>query len=192
MFINASSYVDNKTLDKVLIDSSIDFELSSFDLFKNISHLSPLDQMMLCDYKTFMVDDVLTKVDRASMSVSIEAREPLLDHKIIEFSAKIPFSLKYKNGSGKYLLKQVLYKHIPKELIERPKSGFQIPLYEWLKSDLKEVLDFYLDSKKLAESNIYDVDEILNLKNEYYQGKSVNISLLWFVLMYEMWREKWL
>jgi len=155
-------------------------------------YLSPLDQMTLCDYKTFMVDDVLTKVDRASMSVSIEAREPLLDHKIIEFSASIPSSLKYKNGVGKYLLKKVLYKHIPKELIERPKSGFQIPLYEWLKSDLKEVLDFYLDSEKLAESGIYNVDEIVKLKNDYYEGKSVNISLLWFVLMYEMWREKWL
>jgi asparagine synthase (glutamine-hydrolysing) len=127
MFINASSYVDNKTLDKVLIDSSIDFELSSFDVFKNISHLSAQDQMSICDYKTFMVDDVLTKVDRASMSVSIEAREPLLDYKIIieareplldykiiEFSASIPSSLKYKNSSGKYLLKKVLYKHIPK------------------------------------------------------------------------------
>ncbi len=192
MFINASSYVDNETLDKVLIDNSIDFDLSSFDIFKKVDHLSPLDQMTLCDYKTFMVDDVLTKVDRASMSVSIEAREPLLDHKIIEFSAKLPSSLKYKNGVGKYLLKEVLYKHIPKELIERPKSGFQIPLYEWLKSDLREVLDFYLDSEKLAESGIYNVDEIVKLKNDYYEGKSVNISLLWFVLMYEMWREKWL
>ncbi len=192
MFINASSYVDNETLDKVLIDNSIDFDLSSFNIFKKVDHLSPLDQMTLCDYKTFMVDDVLTKVDRASMSVSIEAREPLLDHKIIEFSAKLPSYLKYKNGVGKYLLKEVLYKYIPKELIERPKSGFQIPLYEWLKSDLREVLDFYLDNEKLAESGIYNVDEIVKLKDDYYEGKSVNISLLWFVLMYEMWREKWL
>ena len=192
MFINASSYVDNKTLDRVLIDNSIDFELSNFDVFDKVSHLSPLDQMTLCDYKTFMVDDVLTKVDRASMAVSIEAREPLLDHKIIEFSARIPSSLKYKNSVGKYLLKKVLYKHIPKELIERPKSGFQIPLYEWLKSDLRELLDFYLSRERLALSGIYHVEEIEKLKDDYYHDKSVNISLLWFILMYEMWREKWL
>jgi len=192
MFINASSYVDNETLDRVLKDSSIDFALSSFALFDKVSHLAPLDQMTLCDYKTFMVDDVLTKVDRASMSVSIEAREPLLDHKIIEFSATIPSSLKYKNGVGKYLLKEVLYKHIPKELIERPKSGFQIPLYEWLKGDLRKMLDFYLDRDRLIVSDIYNVDELLKIKNDYYEGKSVNISLLWFVLMFEMWREKWM
>jgi asparagine synthase (glutamine-hydrolysing) len=126
------------------------------------------------------------------MSVSIEAREPLLDHKIIEFSANIPSALKYKNKTGKYLLKEVLYKHIPKELIERPKSGFQIPLDEWLKSDLRDVLDFYLDSKKLDESGVFHVHNIMKLKDDYYQGKSVNISLLWFVLMFEMWREKWL
>ncbi len=82
MFINASSYVDNKTLDKVLIDSHIDFELSSFDVFKNINHLSAQDQMSICDYKTFMVDDVLTKVDRASMSVSIEASTRSQDHRV--------------------------------------------------------------------------------------------------------------
>jgi len=192
MFINASSYVDNKTLNSVLIDNEIDFTISSFSVFDKVDHLSSLDQMTLCDYKTFMVDDVLTKVDRASMSVSIEAREPLLDHKIIEFSAAIPSSLKYKNGSGKYLLKEVLYKYIPKELIERPKSGFQIPLYEWLKSDLREMLDFYLDRERLVQSNIYEVDEVLKIKDAYYEGKSVNISLLWFVLMFEMWRERWL
>ncbi len=192
MFINASSYVDNNTLDKILIDNNIDFNLSSFAIFDKVSHLSPLDQMALCDYKTFMVDDVLTKVDRASMTVSIEAREPLLDHTIIEFSAHIPSSLKYKNGSGKYLLKEVLYKYIPKELIERPKSGFQIPLNEWLKSDLRDILDCYLEKKRLLQSGIYNVDELLKIKNDYYKGKSINISLLWFVLMFEMWREKWL
>jgi len=191
MFINASSYVDNKTLDKVLANSHIDFSLTSFSTFKKVGHLSELDQMMLIDYKTYMADDILTKVDRASMHVSIEAREPLIDHKIIEFSAQIPSSLKYKNDSGKYLLKEVLYKYIPKELIERPKSGFQVPLYEWLQNDLREILDYYLSPEKLTETNIYNVEEVIKIKELLYKGKYINLSLLWFILMFEMWREKW-
>ncbi len=192
MFINASSYVDNTTLNRVLIDSSVDFTLSDFDIFKKIDHLSTLDKMMICDYKTFMVDDVLVKVDRASMSVSLEAREPLLDHKIIEFLATIPSSLKYKDGVGKYLLKKILYKYIPKELIERPKSGFQIPLQEWLRDDLKELLDFYLDKKRLSKSGIYHIDEVLRIKKDLYDFKPINLSFLWFVLIFEMWKEQWM
>lgn len=148
--------------------------------------------MMLMDYKTFMVDDVLTKVDRASMSVSIEAREPLLDHKIIEYSATIPNELKYKNGTGKYLLKEILYDYVPKELIERPKSGFQIPLEHWLRTDLKDLVDKYLSKERLEKSDIYNVNEILKIKQDLFDNKTVNISLIWFVLMFEMWKEEWL
>ena len=191
MFINASSYVDNKTLDKVLLNNSIDFSLTHFKTFEKTNNLSALDQMMLIDYKTYMADDILTKVDRASMSVSIEAREPLLDHTIIEFSSKIPNSMKYKDNNGKYLLKEVLYKYVPKELIERPKVGFQVPLYEWLRDDLREKLDFYLSVNRLKETGIYDVEEVLEIKKRLYEGKSINLSLLWFILMFEMWRERW-
>jgi len=191
MFINASSYVDNKTLNKVLINSDIDFNLTHFKTFEKIDKLSTLDQIMLIDYKTYMTDDILTKVDRASMQLSIEAREPLIDHKIIEFTAQIPNNIKYKNNNGKYLLKKILYKYIPKKLIERPKVGFQVPLYEWLRNDLKEELDFYLSQERLTKSNIYKVDAILNIKKQLYAGKNINLSFLWFVLMFEMWREEW-
>ncbi|MCH9740020.1 MAG: asparagine synthase (glutamine-hydrolyzing), partial [Epsilonproteobacteria bacterium] len=191
MFINASSYVDKETLKSVLIDSSIDFELTNFASFKKIDNLSALEQMSIIDYKTYMADDILTKVDRASMTVSIEAREPLIDHKIIEFSAQVPDSIKYHKNIGKYLLKQVLYKHVPKELIERPKSGFQVPLYEWLRDDLREELDYYLSRDRLIASGIYNVDEVLKIKERLYKGKTINLSLLWFILMFEMWRERW-
>jgi asparagine synthase (glutamine-hydrolysing) len=147
--------------------------------------------MSVIDYKTFLPDDVLVKVDRASMAVSLEAREPLLDHKIIEYAAKIPVNIKYKNNTGKYLLKQILYKYIPKEMIERPKSGFQVPLIEWLRGDLKELLDSYVNESSLKTSGIYNTKEILKLKQKLYNGENINLSILWFVLMYEMWREKW-
>jgi len=191
MFINASSYVDNKTLDKILLNSDINVDVTHFKTFKKIEKLSTLDQMMIIDYQTYMADDILTKVDRASMNVSIEAREPLLDHTIIEFSAKVPYSMKYKNNIGKYLLKTILYKYVPKALIERPKVGFQIPLYEWLRDDLKEKLNFYLSKNRLLETGIYNVDEVLNIKEQLYLGKNINLSVLWFILMFEMWREKW-
>ena len=191
MFINASSYVDSQTLSEILIDSTIDFRLTGFGTFKKINQLSELEQMMLIDYKTYMSDDILTKVDRASMTVSIEAREPLIDHKIIEFSAQIPNHIKYKNNSGKYLLKNILYKYIPKKLIERTKSGFQVPLYEWLKNDLKEEIDYYLSKEKLLESGIYNVNAIINIKKQFYIGENINLSFLWFILMFEMWKEEW-
>ncbi|MDZ7817315.1 MAG: asparagine synthase C-terminal domain-containing protein [Aliarcobacter sp.] len=191
MFINASSYVDNETLKKVLKNTDIDFKGTAFEL-ELTDEISDLDKMMLMDYKTFMVDDVLTKVDRASMSVSIEAREPLLDHKIIEFSSKIPNTLKYKNNIGKYLLKEILYKNVPKELIERPKSGFQIPLEEWLKNDLKPLVENYLSSKRLEDSGIYNVSEVKNILTDLYSDKTVNVSIIWFILMFEMWKEEWL
>lgn len=193
MFINASSYVDNDTLKRVFKDTNIDFKNTAFNLnLEENENISSLDKMMMIDYKTFMVDDVLTKVDRSSMGVSIEAREPLLDHKIIEFSSTIPNSLKYKNGVGKYLLKEVLYKYVPKELIERPKSGFQIPLENWLRSDLKPLVLKYLSKERLEESAIYNTEEIESILNDLYSNKTVNVSLIWFILMFEMWQEEWI
>ena len=192
MFINASSYVDTKTLRSVLKESEADFSLSAFSVLDHAKGLDPIDQMSLCDYKTFMVDDVLTKVDRASMAVSLEAREPLLDHTIIEFAARLPAEMKYHEGEGKYLLKKILYKYVPKKLIERPKSGFQIPLERWLRSDLKPLVTHYLDPKRLEQSGIYNTEAIAKLLDRLYQSdKFVNFSLIWFILMFEMWRERW-
>ena len=140
MFVEASSYVDSDTINRYLKDGFKTLDQTGFDNFKGLQDVEPIEQMMAIDYQTFMVDDVLTKVDRATMSQSLEGREPLLDHKIIEYAATIPIELKYRDGSGKYLLKKVLEKHLPKEYWDRPKSGFQVPLFEWLKSDLRALL----------------------------------------------------
>ena len=146
---------------------------------------------MAMDYQTFMVDDVLVKVDRATMSQSLEGMEPLLDHKIVEYMARIPVSLKYKENNGKYLLKKVLYNHIPESYYERAKSGFQVPLFEWLKSDLKPMLDQYLDVERLEEGGIFDAQYVQVTLHKYYDGKYVNINEIWFILMFEMWRDEW-
>jgi asparagine synthase (glutamine-hydrolysing) len=145
--------------------------------------------MMAIDYKLFMNDDVLTKVDRATMSVSLEGREPLLDHRIIEYMARVPLDIKYKNKQGKYLLRQILYKYIPKEMVDKPKSGFQIPLNEWLRGELKPLVLKYLNNSKLDE-NIFDIEEIEQIKKRFFDGVDIG-TIIWFILMYQMWKEKW-
>ncbi|RLA84392.1 MAG: asparagine synthase (glutamine-hydrolyzing) [Epsilonproteobacteria bacterium] len=187
MFQNASSYVDKNDVNKIL---NIKSNKSIYSLFENKSNLTFLNYMMSVDYKAFMNDDVLTKVDRATMSVSLEGREPLLDHRIIEYLARVPEELKYKNRQGKYLLRQILYKYLPKEMVDKPKSGFQIPLEEWLKGDLRYLVEKYLDEKRL-DDEIFNVKEIVELKTKLFLGQYVNINQIWLVIMFEMWKEKW-
>ncbi|WP_375724533.1 asparagine synthase (glutamine-hydrolyzing) [Arcobacter sp. KX21116] len=187
MFENASSYVDK---DEIVRFLKIKRDNELFIKWNKVDNTKFLDQMMAVDYKIFMNDDVLTKVDRATMSVSLEGREPLLDHRIIEYMARVPLNKKYKNNQGKYLLRQVLYKYIPKELVDKPKSGFQIPLNEWLRDELKPLVLKYLDEEKL-DQNIFDKDEINSIKNKFFEGAEIGTTI-WFILMYQMWKEKWL
>ena len=145
--------------------------------------------MMLWDYHRYMVDDILTKVDRATMSLSIEGREPLLDHRIAEFMAQVPFDLKYKNGDSKYLLKKVLERYIPKEMIDRPKQGFGIPVFEWFNSELKSLFKTYLDKSELKKHNLLNEEYI---REEYNRLSSKNVNRLWFVLVFQMWYKKYI
>ncbi|MBT5492686.1 asparagine synthase (glutamine-hydrolyzing) [bacterium] len=188
MFQNASSYMDKYDVSRIL---NIKSEQSISSLFKNKSNLSFLNYMMAVDYKAFMNDDVLTKVDRATMSVSLEGREPLLDHRIIEYMARVPENIKYKNKEGKYLLRQVLYKYLPKEMVDKPKSGFQIPLEEWLKGDLKYLVEKYLN-ENILDKDIFNINEVIILKNNLFEGKNVNINQVWLIVMFQMWKGKWL
>ena len=185
MFCNASSYVDANDVSQFL-----NIESNLFNKFEFDGNLSFMDNMMLTDYKTFMVDDVLTKVDRATMSVSLEGREPLLDHRILEFMARVPLDIKYKNRQGKYLARQILYKHVPQALIDKPKAGFQIPLVEWMLADLKPLLEKHLVTAKL-DSEIFNVVEVIRLKQAFYAGDYIKVNSLWFILMFQMWREQW-
>jgi len=151
-----------------------------------------INQMLAIDYKTYMVDDILTKVDRATMSVSLEGREPLLDHRIIEFAAQLPSQLKYKNGDKKWLLKQITHKYLPKELMDRPKMGFGVPLTEWFRDELKEYFLIYLNKERLDKEGIFNSEEVIKLRDRYLEGNKENVRRLWFILMFEMWYERWM
>ncbi|MCT7446757.1 asparagine synthase (glutamine-hydrolyzing) [Aliarcobacter skirrowii] len=151
-----------------------------------------MNQMLAIDYKTYMIDDILTKVDRATMSVSLEGREPLLDYRIVEFVSQLPSNLKYKDGDKKWLLKQITHKYLPKEMMDRPKQGFGVPLTEWFRDELKEYFMIYLDERRIEKEGLFNSKEVVRLRDSYLSGNRENVQKLWFLLMFEMWYEKWM
>ncbi len=164
---------------------------SPFDLFRHFYDRAPADdplsRIQYVDIKTYLVDDILTKVDRASMAVSLEVRCPLLDHEFMENAARIPSSLKLKNGVGKYIFKEAIKKIVPEEILNRPKMGFSIPLAEWLRGDLKD----------LAHSLLFDQhDSLLNQQSvrkmwdRHQSGLRDLGSPLWTILMFRLWQRK--
>lgn len=153
--------------------------------------LSDLDKMMAIDFKTYQLDDILTKVDRATMSVSLEGREPLLDHRLIEFVARLDSSLKIHCGNKKYLLKQITHKYLPKELMDRPKMGFGVPIVEWFSDELKHYLDYYFDPSLLEKQGLFNVDLLIKMKEQYLGGRKHYMRKLWTILVFQMWYERW-
>ena len=163
--------------------------------FKDHINLDTNDFMNLqlaVGYKTFLVDDILAKVDRATMSVSLEGREPLLDHRIIEYVARLPSNFKYHQGVTKYLLKEIAHRYIPKSLLDRPKMGFSIPVEQWLKSDLRYLLDTYLSKESVDRVGILNFKTVDKILKTFYAGHRFNFSKIWFLLMFQMWAEQWL
>jgi asparagine synthase (glutamine-hydrolysing) len=153
--------------------------------------VSWLDNLLAIDYKTYQVDDILTKVDHATMSVGLEGREPMLDYRIIEYVARLDPALKIKNEEKKYLLKKIAHKYIPKTLLDRPKMGFGIPINEWLKDDLRNYILYYFDKDRLKRENIFNVDAIIAFRNRCFENKKIDVMKLWHLLIFEMWKEKW-
>lgn len=154
--------------------------------------LSFAEKMMYWDTASYLPDDILVKVDRASMAVGLEARAPLLDRRIFEFAWRLPQEMKIRDGKGKWILRQMLSRHVPDALFERPKQGFAMPVGAWLRGELRDWAENLLDENKLKVDGVLDAPAIRKAWQQHLNGQGQHAQKLWTVLMFQSWKEKWL
>ena len=151
--------------------------------------------MSLTDMRHYLPDDILVKVDRTTMAAGIEGREPLLDHRLVEFAMRLPLSMRRGELGTKHLVRKILYRHVPRELIDRPKQGFAIPLGKWLRGELAPLLDQYLEPRRVKDAGIFDPDVVRRTVANFREGGPANerldVQKVWLLLAFEMWRSRW-
>lgn len=147
----------------------------------------PASRMMFTDQSLYLPEDILTKVDRASMAASLELRVPMLDHRIVEFSWKLPQRLRFNGRDGKVVLRKLLYRHVPRQLVERPKQGFEIPLNDWLRQPLRNWMLDLLDQGRISGEGYMDAKTVTTLVGEHLSGRGDHGYALWTALMFQAW-----
>lgn len=150
-----------------------------------------LNRMMLADQITYLPDDLLAKADRASMAVSLEMRVPLLDHRLLEFSWRLPPELLVRDGQGKWILRQVLYRHVPPPMVDRPKMGFSVPVNTWLRGPLRDWAESLLSREALQRDGIFSTEQVRGAWEHFLAGRSSNGLALWAVLLFRSWSDEW-
>ena len=154
-----------------------------------VESLSAVEQMMYFDARSYLPDDILAKVDRATMAVSLESRAPLLDHRVVELGWRVPMSMKIRDGVGKIALREVLYRHVPRSMVERPKMGFSVPIAEWLRGPLAEWGGDLLSEQRIRNAGFFEPRAIGRAWQEHQTGSRNWEEPLWAALMFEAWRE---
>ncbi len=161
----------------------------AIDDFTVPENFDPIERMMYRDSMTYLPDDILCKVDRAAKAVSLETRVPFLDHRVAELAWRRPLDMKIRGNEGKWALHQVLYKHVPRKLIERPKAGFGIPVGQWLRGPLRPWAESLLDEQRLQSEGYFYPVPIRQRWREHLSGQRDHTHSLWVVLMFQAWLE---
>ncbi|CAN1535136.1 AsnB Asparagine synthase (glutamine-hydrolyzing) [Sphingomonadaceae bacterium] len=162
---------------------------SAFQISSDTEGVDFREEMMVLDLLNYLPDDILTKVDRASMAVSLESRVPMLDHRLVEFAQTLPLSLKIRNGESKWILRQLLYRHVPKKLMDRPKMGFAVPIEYWLGGPLRSWAGDLLSPARIAREGYFDAKKVTQMWEEHLSGRRRWHNHLWDILMFQSWLE---
>lgn len=192
LFLNQLSVLSSVQIQH-LVKSTPENDAVSSVYIPDLSGFTLLSKVLLTDFYTYLPEDILTKVDRATMSVSLEGREPLLDYRLVEYAFRLNDDFKIQNNAiQKYILKQIVHKYVPKNLMERPKMGFGIPVHRWLRNELKWMLYEYLDETKLKQQDFLNYKAVKQCVNAFLnQEKNVDHQRVWFLLIFQMWFDHW-
>ncbi|WP_338647714.1 asparagine synthase (glutamine-hydrolyzing) [Flavobacterium sp. KS-LB2] len=154
--------------------------------------IDPLDDLYILGIEDTLTNLLLPKVDRGAMGVSLEGREPLLDHRLMEFAASLPYNYKHNGVESKRPIREIVYKYVPKALMDRPKVGFDLPIYKWLKSDLSFLLDQHLNTTSIARGGFFNPAYVDKLVSQFKKGELRYVSIIWRLLIFQMWFESWI
>ena len=191
MYFHTVGIFERRRIGEVLPETFDDQGLRYFRTFRDPRAGGIVERAMATDIRTYLVDDILAKVDRASMAYSLEARVPLLDHRIVEFAARLPMEFKVSGGEPKRLLKNILFRHVPRALLDRPKMGFGIPVNRWLRNELRPLLEEYLGEDRVRREGFLRPDGVSRVVAEHLSGRRDNQYRLWALLVFAMWLERY-
>jgi asparagine synthase (glutamine-hydrolysing) len=162
------------------------------DLFQRSGNRTPLNKSLYVDFKSYLVDNCLVKVDRMSMATSLEVRVPFLDKELVELAFQMPDELKVKNGQTKVLLKRVASRHVPHECVYRQKEGFSIPIKSWLNNKLKPLMENLLGQREIRSQGLFEPAAVERLKQEHLVGVANHSHVLWSLMVFQAWKKRWL
>ena len=187
IFSQEQSFFSERELKEILAPDFITPLIFNEDLSGIKRPMTVKEQQALFDIKTYLKDDLLVKVDIASMQYSLEARTPFLDFRLVEFALNLEEKFKVNNGITKYILKEVLYDFVPKKYFNRPKKGFSIPLSKWLHSDLKYLIDRYLSKECIEKCGFVHYSKVEQLKSRFENGEEYLFNRIWALILLHKW-----